>query len=125
MQRPSKVAANLILDTKQKLYRALLKDLKQNDIASTLAHQANQELRFGKATDLISRYSAIELIADALEGYPTTSKAQVSEIAFMHWIEGFSTQEIANRLSISQTAVTTKIWRLRQRNKAQTPKSLN
>ena len=125
VRRPAKVAANLILDTKQKLYRALLKDLKQNDIANTLAHQANQELRVGETSDLISRYSTIELIADALAGYQSKSRAQVSEIAFMHWIEGFSTQEIADQLGISQTAVTTKVWRLRQRIKAQTGHNLN
>lgn len=120
-RRPTKVAANLILDTKQKLYRGLLKDLKQTSIAQDLAVQFSQELSSAVKTnhDPIERYSSVELIADALESYPAKSKHQVGEIAFMHWVEGYSTLEIAEKLGISQTAVTTKIWRLRQRIKDQ------
>lgn len=126
-RRPTKVAANLILDTKQKLYRGLLKDLKQQDISRNLAVSYNAELT-RLATDnqdLIGRYSSIEVIAEALASYPPKSRRQIGEIAFMHWIEGYSTLEIADRLNISQTAVTTKIWRLRQKIKVESPANLN
>ena len=115
-KRPNKIAANLVLDTKQKLYRKMMK---ANRLEKTLQSQSVVEYyRKESAWGIESPIVTVEIIKSALNMQKNTqSNLRLSEIAFRHWIVGDSIQEIADKFSLSKTAVTTKLWRLRKKIK--------
>ena len=59
---------------------------------------------------------ATALLSSALDTYAKPNEREiVAQIAFQHWVEGKPTKTISDELCLSQTAVTTKLWRFRNK----------
>lgn len=112
IQRPNKVSANLVLDTKQKLYSSSAKVTRIRDAVKSAAQHNTDSNWISESEDVLATKSIIDQAIKI--SVKQTAQQQLQKIAYQHWMIGDPIQEIAADFGLSQTAVTTKLWRLRK-----------
>ncbi len=106
-KRPRKIAANLLLDTKNKLYRQNLRVEKEQDKSEQ-----------GFAADSFEN-SVVERIClhndfkKAIDSQSSKQRQTTALLAFGKWVMGEDIATLAQRHQLSATATATKLWRLK------------
>lgn len=105
IKRPNKIAANLILDTKNVLYRTTQRNesVQKDEIIENSCYETFS------ITEETYNMELMKKVIGPLENKDN----ELFQLATKHWLLGYSIKELAAELNISQTAATTKLWRLR------------
>lgn len=113
-RRPRKIAANLILDTRQVLWRALRRETVGAELeALTGRPPARAD---GPADDAVAELDLVASVADALERMSGSeaSRRLTAELAFRTWFLEESSADVATELGLARNAARTRLCRLRQ-----------
>lgn len=113
-RRPTKIAANLLLDTRQRVWRAGGRQARIDSAAVTAARSAAT----GHRTNLEDVASQLELVASittALNqlGGSSSSRRLTAELAFRAWFLEEPCAMIAQELGLGPSVVRTRLCRLR------------
>lgn len=120
--RPNKIAANLILDTRQKFHRSHLAEVKRTEAFKQAAFTAQTEIQ--PVTQIVNSLCALNAVGKAMKKYHRGApNSNASEIAFQHWVLGMPTKEIAEAHGVSQSVITSRLWRLRKTLRQEIPAS--
>jgi len=109
--RPHKIAANLILDTRQRMYRARQREMKLPTVSANKWDRSDQL----SASPDINNHDVADLLSSAIQSLPGTTESHklTAELAYRVWILGDSQAQVAQELDLSERLVTTRIYRLR------------
>lgn len=113
-RRPRKIAANLILDTRQGLWRALRRESIGADLdAGTGRPRYSADSR---TDDAAAELDLVASVADALERLSGSdaSRRLTAELAFRTWFLEEASADVAMELGLARNAARTRLCRLRQ-----------
>jgi len=115
-RRPTKIAANLLLDTRQRLHRTVGRRTPPTGIGTTaepvevidgtaVAHDVH-------TLSPVLAYETLRTAAAALPGTPS-SRQLTTNVGFRAWVLGQSGPDIADELNLSAVGVRTRLHRFR------------
>lgn len=112
-RRPTKIAANLILDTRQNLWREAIRNRRRQDVVHSLVDACDRHS--GAEHDPTGFIDELVTLDDAVRSLPGSGASQElsAELAFRSWVLEESNTTIARELSLSTEAVNTRLHRLR------------
>lgn len=111
-RRPVKIAANLLLDTRQQLSRDYRRATKICTVTTSSTKSASEQ-PVGDHAKFADELSVLRSTLAAMPG-TTASRHLTSELAIRSWILEESNSSIAKQLSISNQVVNTRLHRLRE-----------
>lgn len=117
-RRPQRIAANLILDTRQRIWRTGTREAR---IAERARHEATVAIGGGTAAlhpearaDHLDLVAAVRLALDDLPG-TDRSRQMTAELAWRAWFLDQPSTEIAQELGLPRTMISARLCRLRSR----------
>ncbi|MFV0259256.1 MAG: RNA polymerase sigma factor [Acidimicrobiales bacterium] len=121
-RRPARIAANLILDTRQQIWRAGVRHGRVVDAARAAAEVAPTPAGPGPDAPTapeaaVGRMVVVAAVRDALDDLPGTdrSRRMTAELAWRAWFLDQPSTEIAAELGLSRTMISARLYRLRSR----------
>ncbi len=122
-KRPNKIAANLLLDTRQKIFRAGKRDMIHFQAADALR---SYDFRTHDKLEIDTTLWIGEVVSKALASYAKPKERRlIKHLIFQHWILERPLVEVSQELNLSKSAATTKLWRFRNLLKTLEANNLN
>jgi len=120
-RRPNRIAANLLLDTRQKLWRRVPRSGPPTVALDPTPHRGGLDRRPGpdEADPEPAWVASVDMwlhLQDGVNGLPGSeaSKRLTATMAYRAWIEDESTSAIAADLGVAPQTVATRLYRLRR-----------
>lgn len=108
-RRPSRIAANLVLDTRQRLHRGLHKSHGPLQLAPTPPLCGDQDL---DAQSPLLAYETLRAAAGRLPGSPASQRL-TADLGFRAWVLGQPRSDIARELELGPANVRSRLHRFR------------
>ncbi len=112
-RRPNRIAANLILDTRQRLYRGVTPRSPVTPPPGAASWRAGPGLRPGPGPEVVDSAWMLRRAIDRLPG-SSRSRAITAEAAYRRWILDQPRSEVAGALGLRPAALDTRLHRLRR-----------
>ena len=118
-RRPRKIAANLLLDTRQHIWRSggrqARTDAASVAAARTAAGPGDELARYDPPEEVVGQIDVLTSVAAALSGLSGSSRSRqlTAQLAYRSWILDEPNVEIARDLGLGSEAVNTRLCRLR------------
>lgn len=113
-RRPRKIAANLVLDTRQKLWRDLGRARRSAEVELDAADAYG--VASSSTDDLVDRLHLTASVVQAIDdlGGSATSRRLTAELAFRSWFLDEPGPDVAGELGLARNAARTRLCRLRR-----------
>ena len=114
-RRPDSIAANLVLDTRQRIWRAGKRQARITRAAIAAAHTASSDGSTYRPEEMALELDVLSSVGSALGALTGTlsSRQLTAELAYRAWILEESCTTIASDLGLGNEAVRTRLCRLR------------